>query len=462
MTRKRKKGFSLVEVMIGVAIFATVGVAFLSFLSQSIGESKFSAEYFSAFILSQKVMEDFSEEIAINPYGFETLGVDENSTQYSEVVDGATVHFSGLEDQQKPYGKIDPGADNTINAKVVPLYEIVKKFQFRAQAKRLEKTGDGEKRNLLRCNLEFLWDAKIGKGQYETSCSFFSPVTAKKIDLALNVDQAAIDARIPKDFFNAPGKSLAQIANERSSTVETVTALGRIALVTEDFMKSQYYTKQMKAIADLKKKLALIPASQFDQEYAVRLAIALAWYDLAKACYQIVVYLEPCFATLQSQNVSALQTGTNTLNPIQLQEALFHYRIIYEYFVGSIVQARFYYYALIEKDLALYKGGKRELQVLQKLIDLYRIVALLASVPTGMDQYKAFLGRLDTFADGRNLYLQRMVRQEMIYLQDPAVWMEKFPNLKRISSIVKDRIPQILAFIKARTDDAVLNADNSY
>lgn len=302
---KRCRGLSLLEILIGIAIFATVGITFLSFIGQSIGESKFSSDFFTAFILSQKVMEDFAEEIAVNPYGFETLGVDETSTKYSDVVDGSTVYFSSLEDQQKPYGKIDGGTDGTINDKMKPLY------------------------------------------------------------------------------------------------------------------------------------------------------------DLAKACYQIVVYLEPQFAILETQNSDALKTGGSALNPIMFQEALFNYRIIYEYFSGSIVQTRYYYYTLAEKDLALFKGGKKELQVMQKLMDLYRIVALLPTVPGGMIQYQAFLTRLETFSDGRNPFFQRLVKQELIYLQDQNAWMEKFPNLKRISLVVKDRVPQILAFIKTKTDDAVLNPNKS-
>jgi len=462
MSRKRNKAFSLVEVMIGVVIFSVVSISYITFLSHSIGESTFSSEYFSTLKIKKKVMEDFMEEVAVNPYGFEMLGVPESTNQYTEVVDGSTVHFSGLEDQQKPYGKIDPGAENSINSKVMPLYEIVKKFKFRAQAQRLEKSGDGEKRNLVKCNLDFRWDAKTGKGLYESSCAFFSPVTAKKSDIALTIDEALIDSRIPKECFNDPTKSLLQIANERSSTLEAVTALGRIALITEDFMKSQYYTKQMKAIEKLKQNLALVPDNRPEQEFAVRLGIAQAWYDLAKTCYQIVVYLEPCFAILQSQNVDALKTGTKNLSPFRVQQAMFDYRIIYEYFSGCIVQARYYYYSLIEKDLALYKGGKKQLQVLQKLMDLYRIVTLLPGVSNGMNQYKTFLTRLDGFTEGRNPYLQRMVRQELIYLQDPAGWLEKLPNLKRISLIVKDKVPQILAFIKARTDDAVMNSNNSF
>lgn len=461
MIRRRNQGVSLVEVLIAVAMFATVGVTFISFMGQSIGESKFSSDYFTAFILSQKVMEDLAQEISVNPYGFEALGIDENTTKYTDVVDGSSLHFSSLEDQKKPYGKIDLGTDGSINNKMAPLYDIVKKFSFRTTAKRLETAGEGEKRNLYQCNLDFQWAAKTGKGQYAVGCSFFSPITPKKCDLQLQVDEASVDLRIPKEFFNEPTQTLVQIANAKKSTVEAVTAYGRLYLVTQDFITSQYYEKQMKVIANLKQKLASVPANQLDQIFEVRRSIALAWYDLAKACYQIVVYLEPCFTTLQNQNTLSLQTGSSFLNPIMVQRALFDYRIIYEYFTGSMEQARYYYYTLAEKDLASLKGGKKELQVLQKLMDLYRIVALLPGKSDGMAQFRSFLTRLEGYADGKNPSLQRMAKQELIYLQDQTLWLEKYPNLKRISAMVKGRVPEILAFIKKKTDDAVLNSSGN-
>ncbi|MFZ2960239.1 MAG: hypothetical protein WA705_25435 [Candidatus Ozemobacteraceae bacterium] len=449
-------GFSLLELVGGMAILAIVSASFIMYLQNAIKESQFSGEHLTALILSQKVIEDVNEEMFINPYGFETLGIDGSSSGQMEVVDGKSIFFSYLEDKKAPWGKIDPQQDGMISTAMSPLYDTVKNFHFKALGERLQKTGVGEKRNIISCNLEFNWKAKTGTGKFSNSCLFFSPITVKKSDLSLAVDEAGVDARIPEEFYGAKGKSLADIANSSGEPVELVTALGRVALITNDFLNSPMYSKTMDNIKILKTKLQNVSAGLYDEIFNYRLMVAQAWYELAKSSYQVIAYLEPTL-TKFAQGNSFQKIGQASVDPIAFQTALFNYKIIYGTFTGSLIQARYFFYTLIQQDIATYKGGKKQLQVLQKLFDLYRVAAIIPTRPEGMNEYKSFLLRLDKYSEGRNPFLNRMVKQEFVFLTDKSGWMERFPNLKQLDFVLNDKIPAILSFIKQKTTDAVVN-----
>ena len=459
MSIRFKQGLTLVEIIVGLAIFSAVGAMFVSFIGSSSKEVKFSGDHFNAVVLSQKVSEDLLEEMAINPHGLDTLGIDSSKSNYQEVVDGSSVFFSFLEDRKAPWGKIEPTKDGMISPQVMPLYETVKKFKFNVSGNRLAHSGDHEDRNLLSCDIDFSWKTPTGSGDFNTSCLYFSPATPRKSDLGLAVNQADVDARIPQDVFHQPGKTVPELATDIGENVETILALGRISLVTRDFIQSAFYQKKKAEIGVLRDKLAVTPGIDLENQFELRKKIAKAWYELGQVCFQIVVYLEPHFAELQSQGKFGTGAGSG-FNPMTFQQDLFHYRIIYEYFAGCIVQARFYFYSLLQSHLVEYKGGKTQIQILQRLMDIYRIVAILPTRPNGMSEYKAFLNRMKEYSDGRNPFLYRMITQELSFLDNKAQWLERFPNLKRIHGTINEKIPGILAFISKQTIQALTPKTN--
>jgi hypothetical protein len=456
MIHRFSRGLSLVEILIGLFIFMGISLTFVTFLQSSIREAQFSGEHLTAVVLSQKILEDINEEVTINPYGFETLGISGKSVTPMEIVDGKSVFFSYLEDQGKPWGIIEPQQDGFISSKMTPLYDILKPFTFHPTSERLQASGEGENRNLVSCQVKIGWNVAGRKGKYDNACLYFSPVTPKKTDLGLSVDEAAIDARIPKEFYGKPGKSLLEIAQAAGESVESITALGRIALITNDFMKSDRYTKTMQKIAGLMTQLQALPVEKYEERFSLRSQVAREWYDFAKSAFQVIAYLEPAL-TEMAKGSGFAKIGVASVNPMTFQTSLYNYKIIYGYFTGSIIQARYYYYSLMEPDISHYNGGKKQLLVLQKVMDLYRICSLIPTRPTGMDEYKKFLLRLDKFSEGRNPYLNRLVKQEIIFLGSKTDWLLKYPNLKVLDSLLTEKMPTILAFVSNKSKEAVLN-----
>lgn len=447
-----RRAFTLVELMVGFAILAGISLFYLTFVRASAKEIQFSADHLNSVVLSQKVAEDLMEELAINPYGFETLGLEDSLTSEHEVVDGHSIFFSFIEDTSPPFGKIDRNVDGAISQQMQPLYDTVSRYKFSVEGSRLADSGDHEDRNLMQADIGFKWEAQTGQGEFNTSMQMFSPVTAKKVDLAVAIDQTSIDARIPGEVFGRSTSTIAEIAASLGENVEAVEALGRISLVTHDFAASPYYVRRKDDIRKLVLRLQNTPASDLENQYELRKAIADTWYEMAKICFQIVAYLEPQFEILQIQGKFDTTTGSG-FNPITFQQDLLYYPIIFEYFSGSLVQARYYYNTLLQSELVKYKGGKVQVQLIQKLLDFYRIIAIIPTYSGGMQELKLFLARLKTFSEGRNPYLQRLVNFERSLLDDPDEWLKRHANLERLNQIIAIRVPVILDFIKAKTVD---------
>ncbi len=449
-----RSGFTMVEILICLGLLTALGGILVYLTRSGRHELQFSSDHLNAVILGQKLTEDLIEELSMNPYGLETLGIDATPRNFQEIVDGRSVLFSQIEDRSAPWGFIDPQTDGAIDHRMKPLYDDIRKFRFAVAGERRAPSGSSPDRNLVEARFDFAWPTQTGRGEFNFTCLLFSPCTAKQTDLALAVNEAAIDARIPREAFGHDGMTIPQVAAATGENVETITALGRISLITRDFLRSDFVQTQKQKIADAKTRLAHTPANALDQQYAGRLAVARHWYDLAKISFQALAYLVPHFTILQQQGRFSGGSGSG-FNAATLQCDLQTYRIVYETFAGSVIQARYYYYSLVESDLSRYKGGKVQLQALQKLIDIYRVCAILPTRPQGMQEYKDFLARLKAFGQGRNPFLVRFIDQETLFLQTPAIWFDRLPNLKRIADILQDKVPGILGFIRERSNAAV-------
>jgi len=453
---KQRRAMTLVEITIGFAILTAISAFFISFMTASSKEISFSADHFNAVVLSQKISEDLLEEMALSPYGLETLGIDETIKSKHDVVDGSSVFFSFIEDRNEPWGLIEPAKDGMINNSMQPLYNSVKKFKFGVAGSRLAKAGDHEDRNLVACNIDFSWTAQTGKGAYNNSFDLFSPVSAKKVALGVTFNETEIDARIPAEVYMRPTQTVGELATTIGENVEAVLAVGRISLISRDFISSQFYRDAKEKIKGLLARLSSLPPDETEELFETRLQLAKTWYELAKVCFQIVSYLEPHFATLQLQGKFDGSAGSG-FNPISFQQNLMSVRIIYEYFVGSIVQARYYYYLLLEPDMIALKGSKAQIQIIQKLIDIYRITSIMPTRPQGLSEYRSFLERVHGLSVNRNPFLNRMINHELKLVDNRKNWLEHYPNLSRIDELVAGKMPGILAFIKARTVGMLTN-----
>ncbi|HOI90740.1 MAG TPA: hypothetical protein PLK28_09505, partial [Candidatus Rifleibacterium sp.] len=123
----------------------------------------------------------------------------------------------------------------------------------------------------------------------------------------------------------------------------------------------------------------------------------------------------------------------------------------------QVSNSGYYYYLLLEPDMVALKGNKAQMQIIQKLIDIYRVTAILPVRPQGMSEYRSFLDRVHALSVNRNPFLNRMVNHELKLVENRKNWLEHYPNLGRIDELVAGKMPGVLAFIKARTVGMLTN-----
>jgi hypothetical protein len=443
----------MVEVIVGLCIFAMLSVYFLVSMMSASKEINFSGEHIDAMILSQKVGEDILEEVSLNPYGLETLGIASSKGVRHDVVDGSSIFFSYIEDRAAPWGYIEPTRDGMIDNRM-PMYDAVKKFQFSISGDHLAKSGDHEDRNLVACKIDFFWEAKTGRGEYNSEFQLFSPVSLKKVDLSGKFDEASLDARIADEVFNFPEKSIGELATEIGENQQTILAIGRISLVCSDFAHSSYFKDMKNRIALGNQKLQYVSASANpDQYFKLSLELAKNWYEIGKSSYQIIAFLEPHFDELMKSGkfIDSLKGG---FNQISFQHNLMSFIVLYEYFVASMVQSRYYYHNLLNPAIVKYKGARAQQQVILKLLDLYRVISAFKSRPGGMSEYRTFVAKIRDWAKNRNPFLERTMAFEQKLMMNQSDWMARFPNLSRINDSMGTKIPAILDFISKQTNSA--------
>lgn len=453
MTNTRK-AYTLVEILIGFSVMAGIMITYLFFTQSSAKEMQHSSEHLNSVIFSQKVCEDLIEELALNPYGLETLGIEDSASHYQELIDGQSVFFSFFEDRRAPFGKIDTNTDGAIDETVQPLYDTARKYKLKVTGRRLADSGDVENRNLVEAQISVGWKSELGKGEFATSVHLFSPVTAKKGSLAAKIDLTSLDSRIPGEVFAKPGLTGAEISAQIGENVSAVNALGYITLVCRDFIGSELFARKKNRIKNLMARLNNARESDLEKQYKLRLDLAEAWYDIGKNCFQITAFLDPHFRTLEQNGSFANARGTG-FNSIAIQQDLLNFPIIFEYFSDSMVQARYYYNSLLDRDLMRYKGGKVQMQLLNRLLHLYRIVAILPTRGGGAAEFKSFLERIKEASDGKNPYLYRLAVFERELFESRTEWLARNSNIERLDQILGQRIPEILSFVNYKSAEMV-------
>ena len=121
----KARGFSLLEVMLGLMIFGFMLGVFVMGLRSARKEVEFSDKHISVLLCSQKVVEDLMEETWLNPNGFKTLGVETDAPTPSPITNGQSVFFSDLQVGLPGAGSAAAGRTDVIHKEMKPLFQQV-------------------------------------------------------------------------------------------------------------------------------------------------------------------------------------------------------------------------------------------------------------------------------------------------------------------------------------------------
>lgn len=125
--RRWRGGMTLLEVLIAISILVASALGLIIALRHGgMATDAFSAEHFTAMFLAQKVMEDISDRIAVNPHYFSAL-VHQAMGDPLPVVDGKSPYFRVLENTEN-FSTLVEGEDDPIVKASGQLYDQLKNF----------------------------------------------------------------------------------------------------------------------------------------------------------------------------------------------------------------------------------------------------------------------------------------------------------------------------------------------
>ncbi|MBF0406296.1 MAG: type II secretion system protein [Candidatus Riflebacteria bacterium] len=448
--RRHCRAFTLVELVIGMGLLLLLAVIFFTLIKGGTRESALSSDHFTGAMLSQKVTEDLIEELGINPYGIQTLGLDETAPLTpTQVIDGSVPFFKTTEDSKPPWGKIDDLTEGTINNKVLPLYNQVRTFQLSGSGKRMQTISAApENQHLIDSAIRFDWTAKAGKGYADSRCHFFSSSGPKPVEVTLLYDQAQLEKEIAYSFFNSPGDSLTNLVSTTGANYQTVLSLGIIHHTTLGFINSNGLDKYLQEVKNAKNKVTSFSFSDKAEEYQAKQNLARAYFDLGNACFMLTYLIATEVARLEGKCETTDLGYMLTAFPENFTSGLKNYIKIYNTYQDSLESSCQAYLSLLQPGISGAKGLKQQLSVILRLMEIHQIIAVNPDIPGGLSRYNTYLEALKTSMQGRNQYLHRYALQEKTFAVSNTLLVEKHPFLQRIQEVTSGSVPIIREILK--------------
>ncbi len=443
---KFKKGFTLLEVMVGFFIFSAVALLFFTVVGSSSKESAFSVNHFSAIMVGQKAAEDIMEEYQQNPYADESLALNSSIATKNSLIDGGSVFFMAIEDTRPPWGKIESAKDGGINSTQEPLYSQMKGFTLSTKAlSEAPEEFESERENLRQISLCVDWKNSSDQGKTQKTFYVFAPRQSKKLAdplTSLNFSDLGFEdelkALLPSGLD--AGKSFAEAISELSPSEKARFQLDAVRIVGKGFAESELVQRMTKEIRLCKEKLGFVkdPESEFRQRL-----------QLAKYCYQLArMSLSVVAATTQLAETSPAEVAR--LSEEDANEMYLNLKVVYYMFLDSMLAARYYYQSLLGGKMAAITGQKTQQQLIYRLIDIYRILVFAPEHDKGKKEYEGFIARVKEMSAWRNQFLYRFVEQEKKLLEDFPKMLEKFPNLTPVNLALNKQMPKLLEIVEGR------------
>lgn len=449
---RKTRGFTLLEIMIGVFIISSMAIMFFYVVRSSSKESTFSSNYFSAIMIGQKVAEDIIGEYSINPYAEESLGLNTSLAKKTGIIDGDSVFFMALEDRRPPWGEIESAKDGGINELQEPLYSQMKGFLLGSSAVSDSPTYfSEEKSNLQKVNLVIEWKNAIDAGKTEKTFFVFAPRNAKKVSGPLaDIDYSAlgledaVKSLLPEG--TDPTKSVSEILGTLNANEKLIFDLAATQILCKTLATSDVLKKLIIEVQECEKKLGLDADKK--TEFELRRQIAKNWYKIAKLSFNIIAAVAKTMAPVAED--ARANEAFGKLNQSQLKLSLKNIKITYRYFLDSMIAARFHYEKLLTPEMTRITGQKLQQDIIVRLFDIHRILALAPDHAKGQSDYTNFISRVKEMAAWRNQYLYRFADQESKLSEDIPSLMDKFPNLKPVHQILAKQIPTVLSFVESQ------------
>ncbi len=270
MKQSRRNGMTLVELLIGFFIIASVAGIFFVTMHRFRKETTFNSENYLASSLVEKVLEQCYQESELNQYGMTAIGLaDADGKPYkvsTQIADRETVFF------------MNP---DITSASTPELHHVVKD-NFNLEI-------SGEKKNgYYELTAGFKWKAASGKGQAYSSTRILSYTGEKEVLTSYSLSDTAVSELVVKDVLCAPGSSIdATVSSDGARTL--LMSVGHIYYSCKSWLNSAEFKERMQKAESLE---ASSQAGSDDYVKCSRL-----YFELARDLLHLMLSLKPHLKT---------------------------------------------------------------------------------------------------------------------------------------------------------------------
>ncbi len=399
---KKRHGFTLLEITIGMFLLGGVLVIYLQSMQSSRKKNEFYSEHFIASIMAAKVVEACFQETDINLYGIEALGMVDNSGQSLDfstpVTDGQTVFF------KKP----------EITAERYPhLYSMFSKDFM------LDISSEKATKQYFTLNTAFSWKTMTGSGKFNFLCNFPSSVIRKEPRSTFAFPESKLEKKLVERFFEEKNKNLGSIVSSPGARKVAIST-GRIYFAASSLLADKPFTEAF-ATAE---KLAGEPHAPTSAKYYQATEI---YFSIAREILDLILFLKPEVECLNKEMrmIDSLNLRNKTRLEVFIKRSGLAMDSLRQIFLISVNEAASRYREQMKSSSSL----RQQRLMIEKSLCMHRLMIVSADFSSGVfvsgdahtivrAEYSRLLATLEKFFADKDQSIMRLAAQEKRFVQN--------------------------------------------
>ncbi|MBU1109409.1 MAG: type II secretion system GspH family protein [Candidatus Riflebacteria bacterium] len=402
---RKRKGFTLLEICIGMLLLGGVLVIYLQSMQSSKKKNEYYSEHFIASIMAAKVVEACFQEADINLYGIEALGLVDKDGQgltfSTPVTDGQTVFFKAPEItlEQHPH-----------------LYSMFSKDFM------LDINSEKDAKQYFTLNTAFAWKAATGAGKFNFYCNFPGSVLRKEPHSTFAFPEAKLEKKLVERFFEEKNKNLGTIISSPGAR-EVALSTGRIYFSTSSLLADKPFTEAF-ATAE---KLAAEPHAPTSVKYYQATEL---YFGIARDILDLMLFLKPEVERLSKDldKIDSMNLRTKTRLQVFIQRSGLALDKLRQVFLISVNEAASRYRAQMQSSTSL----KSQRLMIEKCLSMHRLMIVTADFSDGVfvsdnayniirSEYSLLLATLARYFADKDQSIVRLAAQEKRFADDNMI-----------------------------------------
>ncbi len=444
---RKETGFTLLELLVGVAILSILGLVIFQFIRTSSQRMTMTKNSFGAIHAGAKVMSDLLEEARVNGTLFEVVTQTDQMRDVAPMVEARSFYFRNLWDLVPPRGFLDEGVDGGIGPTDLPAFDEFNPFSVEVIPRRIdEPTQAPHRKHLAEIGVRILWTERVGPARvYQLFSHLPSPVGEKPFGNSGLLPDEKLDSRIREWLFpDMPGMTFDQAVSQKACHRELAWQVGKLNWATHAITEAlDSISSEIRVLEGMRKPWLTPPDPELVK---FQLAIARRRETGASLVFTALNELRPTF-----EEVRRMADG-DTLKKIPkraFELALWGFRGRMGSIARWVEASRKDYEFLLQPSCLQFLSARECDFVRQKALEAHRLLVSIGEEAPGL--MKQFLDRELQEARGKNPFRMRFLEREERHFTGAEVDTTSFKNLFQIRRIItedfrrlSDEVPELV------------------